>query len=345
MRRSELSISRIVGEVLAVLAMALGFSASVAAAGEAANSRVGPITVITFNTGTTHWLPHNRDRADGYTSREANISRKYYQNGLSWSPAIRAVSRYLAAAKPDIIALQEIFHSDECESIPETQRRGFVCDGWKKGDPTVARTILGEDYTIACIPGRADKCLSVRVGFGAIRGCQPGSFCIDGLAGTPVANCGGAARHGLATIEHIGGGSIVAVAYHATSGLQRKDSRCRIRQVDQIRADLEKLDSTSQLGTIVLGDFNIDPVRNVDSDESAAHLANWVETSAFEFYSEIDENVEDTYPYRGKIDHVLGKGFDGDCRSPGSGDIAPVFDRLYFDHQPIECRLIPRSEP
>lgn len=345
MRRLEISVSLLIGGALVVLAIAPSHWGSASEAEKAANAEADPITVIRFNTGTTQRLPHDQDRTDGYTSREAYISKEYYGNGLSWPPAIRAARAYLAASMPDIISLQEIFHSEECESIPDAQRRGFVCDGWEKGDPTVARTILGENYAIACMPGRPDKCLAVHVGFGAIRGCPPGSFCIDGLVGTPVAGCGRAARHGLVSIDLVAGGSLVAVAYHATSGLQPKDRQCRIHQIDQIRADLGKLGSRSQRAVIVLGDFNTDPVRNFNFDDSAAHLFEWVKTSAFEFYSEIDEDVEDIYPGRGKIDHVLGTGFEGDCRSPGSGENAPVFGRLYFDHRPIECRLIPRVAP
>jgi len=295
--------------------------------------------VVSINTGTTDRLKHDLGTPDGYSSDEANTSKHFYGNGLAWGAAIDAMQAYVRRVAPQIVFFQEIFDSVKCETIPEDARVGFVCEGWASNDQSVVRTVLGPGYSISCIPGRSDKCLAVDVAFGAIEGCPIGSICPTGLKGTPVPGCGGAARHGFALIELAGGGSIGVIGYHATSGAEPDDSECRIRQQRQIQRDFGALANGEEVARVLLGDFNTDPVRDIETDESARQLSEWIRESPLDFISDVGVEAIETYPGRGNIDHVLGDGIKGACRYPGIGGLPPVLEMTYFDHVPIECRV------
>ena len=73
---------------------------------------------VTFNTGTTGGLAHDSLPADGDTSAHATISDTYYGDGLAWVPAVEAARTFFAEVDPDVIVFQEIFHSDECATVP-----------------------------------------------------------------------------------------------------------------------------------------------------------------------------------------------------------------------------------
>ena len=172
-----------------------------------------------------------------------------------------------------------------------------------------------------------------------IEGCSSGSECVDGLPGTPVPGCGGAARHGIARVMLKNGSSLGVAAYHATSGSDPEDITCRVRQQKQIKRDLADASVEGELGWLVLGDFNTDPVRDARKDESARHLQSWIASTEFSFLTDVGASVPETYPGRGNIDHVIGAGIEGACISPGVDGQPSLLDAVYFDHVPIECRV------
>lgn len=308
----------------------------------------GPLTIkaVTFNTGTNEKLDYN---GGGYTQAEADITNEHYGNGLSWNAAIVGTTTFFAAEQPDLVAFQEIFHPGECGDIPSELHPGFVCDGWMDGDLTVAQTIVGAGYQVACNLGKPDKCLAVKESFGAIRGCED-TLCLDGLDGAPVNGCGGGSRIGRATIDLVGGGEITVVTVHGTSGLSSDDVQCREDQIEQIFTDLDGEPAANGERNIVLGDLNTDPgkltVRLVDN--SADRWEDKVGGSNdFQWISDIGAGAEPTYAsgdfFDGlglNIDHVASDHFVGSCRVPGVTDgYAAVLDFEYFDHKPIVCEL------
>ncbi len=296
---------------------------------------------VTYNVGTNPQLPHDADPTDGYTQAHANVSDAYYGDGLAWPPAIAAATSFFAALEPDVVAFQEIFHSDDCALIPPQFHPGFVCETWQPGDPTVAQTVLGPDYQIACNLGKPDKCLAVHQDFGRFAGCEE-DLCLDGLDGEPVLGCGGGSRVGRGTIELAGGGTLTVVNLHGTSGIADADQICRIQQFSQVFEDLDGEPAVNGSTNVVLADFNIDPARWIGFDPSANLLQGYAPVEGgggFEYVSEVGFSATPTYLNYFNLDHVLTDQLIGSCSTPGVDGSPPVLAATYFDHVPIVCSV------
>ncbi len=299
------------------------------------------IVAVTFNTGTTPGLPHDDPPDDGYGSEQAAISDEYYGDGLAWVAAVDATRDFFADLQPDVVAFQEIFDSEECATVPPEAREGFVCEGWTSGDPTVAQTVLGSGYQIACQLGKPDKCLAVRLAFGSIRGCDD-PLCLDGLDGAEVPGCGGGSRVGRGVVDLVAGGSLTVVSLHGTSGFDPADADCRTAQFEQVFEDLDGEPGANGERNLVLGDLNTDPARALDIDPSAQRLADFVGGGAdFQYVSDVGETAPPSYLDFLNIDHVMSDAFSGSCVVPGIEGEPPVYDGVYFDHKPIVCTLVP----
>ncbi len=302
------------------------------AASEVEDPDVTPITVVSFNSGTTEGMAHDAEPDDGYTGEHALTSDTYYGDGLAWIPAVDATTSWLREIRPDIVAFQEIFDSTECETIPAEANGDFVCERWNPGDPVVAEEVLGPDYEVRCHPGKSDKCLAVRTAFG--------SFQAD-LAGFTVDDCGNGARVARGVIDRVDGSTLTVVSYHGSSGLTPEEEYCRARQVDQVFVDLgDGEPGANGDSNIVLGDLNTDPGRWSDIDESAQRWNDFVGGGhEMQFHTEVGPDAEPTY-LLANIDHVMSDSFEGDCWSAGVTEGHPdVIDAMYFDHKPVVCTL------
>jgi hypothetical protein len=297
-------------------------------------------TVVTFNTGTSESMGHDQPPDDGYSSAHAKLSDLYYGDGLAWSPAIKDATAFFAALDPDLVVFQEIFYSADCLQIPATATKDFVCETWSPGDPTVAQTILGPGWQVACHPGKPDKCAAVKKSFGSFRGCAS-DFCLEGLAGSTIAGCGKGARVGRGVIDLVGGGELTLVNVHASSGVTGDDQDCRTKQVEQVFVDLgDGKPAASGLRNLILGDFNTDPGRLALLDKSAARWNDFVGAGkAFHFISPVGPFVPPTYAGLFNIDHAVSDAFSGSCWVPGSAGKPPVSTAIYFDHKPLVCTL------
>ena len=303
------------------------------------------LVAVTFNTGTSENMGHDGEPDDGYSGWHASMSDQYYGDGLAWVPAVEAVTAFLADVAPDVIALQEIFHADECAEIPEEAWTDFVCADWQPGDPTVAQTILGAGYQVACHPGKPDKCAAVRTGFGSFAGCG-GDFCLEGLEGGEVEDCGSGSRVGRGLIELVDGGELTLVSVHSSSGMASDDMDCRVKQVEQVFVDLGDGAPAANGGrNLILGDFNTDPGRLTDTDPSAARWTDFVDVDgsggqAFHFVTAVGPDAPPTYATLLNIDHVVSDAATGDCWHAGTTEGHElVIDAIYFDHQPAVCAL------
>ncbi len=298
--------------------------------------------VVTFNTGTTSGLPHDRPPDDGYTSIEAIYSDLHYGDGLAWRPAVEATERFFAEVQPDLAVFQEIFYAEDCATVPDEARAGFVCETWMPGGPTVVQVVVGMGYQVACNLGKPDKCAAVKRTFGALRGCDR-DLCLDGLAGARVDGCGGGSRIGRGVVDLAAGGSITVVDVHGSSGLTTDDASCRVRQFDQVFFDLGLGDGRAANGAVnvVMGDFNTDPVRFADSDASAARVLEYVgDGKPFHFVTAVGPRVPATYAGLFNIDHVISDAYTGSCWHAGVTAGHPnVIDAVYFDHKPAVCTL------
>jgi hypothetical protein len=298
------------------------------------------LVAATFNTGTGSDGAHDAPPDDGYGSAEAAISDQHYGNGLAWAPVVADTTQFLAENPVDVIGFQEIFWSDLCADIPPEAKPGFVCETWQPGDPTVAQVILGAGFQVACHQGHADKCIGVRESFGTIAGCDA-SLCLDALDGATVAGCGSGSRIGRAVVELARGGTLTVVNVHGTSGLNQEDQDCRLEQFRKVFVDLgDGEPAANGERNLILGDFNTDPGRLADFDESAAILVEHVgDGKALHFVTEVGPEAAPTYAIF-NIDHVISDTLGGECWHAGQDEAHPaVSGVVYFDHKPAICNL------
>ena len=290
---------------------------------------------VTFNTGTNPGLPHDEPPDDGYGAAQAELSDLYYGDGLAWLPRIEETRGFLAGVQPDIVAFQEIFDPNDCASVPETARAGFVCESWQPGAPTVAQMIAGPDMQVMCHVGHADKCIAVRRSFGRFRDCAT-DLCIDGAFGTAVLGCGGGARVARGIIDRVDGSTLTLVNVHGTSGFSAEDEDCRVRQVEQVFVDLgDGAPAASGHVNLVVGDFNTDPARFAGVDRSATRWLDFASGDApFHFISPIGDDALPSYEGIANIDHMIADHLDGDCVAADA-----VTSAVYFDHKPIVCTI------
>jgi len=299
------------------------------------------LVAVTFNTGTSESMGHDKPPADGYTSKHAKTSDTYYGDGLAWTKAVTATTKWLTQVKPDVIAFQEIFYSEECATIPAASRKDFICETWKKGDPTVANLILGKGYQVACHPGKPDKCAAVKKSLGTFAGCKT-DFCLSGLVGYKVNDCGKGSRVGRGVINLVGGGTITLVSVHGSSGIDKDSKKCREKQFDQVWKNLgDGKPAASGKKNLILGDFNTDPGRMKLIDNSADRITKYVGPGKkFHFISDVGFLAKPTYAGLINIDHVISDYFKGKCWAAGvTAGKAKVVNAVYFDHVPIVCTV------
>jgi len=298
------------------------------------------LVVVTFNTGTSLSYAGPLDN-EGFHEEQHAVCDEWYGNGLSWKPFVEDALTFLAEADPDIVVFQEIFWSDECAQIPPEFWPGFVCEDWTEGALTVAQLITGDDYQVACHPGKPDKCAAVHHRVGKFRGCDQ-DFCLEGLAGYTAEGCGKGARIGRGVIDLVNGGVITLVNIHASSGMTEEDMACRVKQFDQVFVDLgDGLPAVSGEWNLALGDFNTDPGRLADSDPSAARILDFVgPDKPYRFITEVGPDAAPTYGGFLNIDHVVSDVYAGTCWAAGvTPGHLPVTESVAFDHRPVVCTL------
>lgn len=302
--------------------------------------RFDALRVVTLNAGSGKSVENVQGYNAGFGAAQAETADRWYGNGLAWPAVMHDVQTFLRAVDADIVALQEVFYSAQCGDIPYAARQGFVCEGWQPGDPTVAQRLLGEDYQLACHPGKPDKCLGVHRRLGAIDGCSD-AFCPAGLEGLDDDGCGSGNRVAAATVQLAGGGSLRVVHLHGTSGLSPADAGCRLGQVEAVFADGA---AAAEFG-LVLGDFNTDPGRVAWLDPAARLLRRFTRPPRdYRFMTAIGLFARPTFLSFLNIDHVLAAGMHGECRAAGrTPGLPPVSEIVYLDHTAVVCDLRTRQ--
>lgn len=298
---------------------------------------------VTFNTGGSA----NGDGEDnaGFGSAQAEVSDTWYGNGLAWSTFVDDTARWFEQHPADIVAFQEIFDVGQCGDIPAEAHDGFVCETWTEGDETVPQRLLGDGWQIACHPGKPDKCIAIRRGFGTIRGCDT-ALCPDAARGEPIFGCGNGARVAAVTVDLSAGGELTVINVHGTSGFSPEDQGCRLRQIEHIFdgiGDSEPLASGQR--HLILGDFNTDPARMLDGDASARLWREFVGSGLpFHWITPDDADAPGTYGGLFIIDHVVSDAVEGSCVAPPRDGDDAVMPWAFYDHRPWYCELTLEAE-
>lgn len=315
-----------------------------------------PLTVVTINAGTTPGLAHDSDEEPGrapYTGATAAIVDTSYQNSLSWNPAEARLTEWLAQVDPDIVAFQEIFHDPWCDDInrPEDAPLDLVCGNYTPDRPRQVRRLMGPDFQIVCGDGKPDTCIAVHTRLGRVAACedQPDNCLTTWDGYVPLSRCTSRDRLGRALVTSSSGRpAFNIVAVHGTSGLTLEDALCR-RDIFSLIFD-DKGDGAplvqSDAINIVLGDLNVDPILFAGGDESADYLLEHIgEGRPFQWHSPTDPNGPRSYALGVSIDHVASDRLTGSCIIPGSSPgVAPIWDRIYWDHRPVVCELTYAAE-
>jgi hypothetical protein len=301
---------------------------------EEAESPKSTFVVTTFNVGTPA-LP----------GIEGDYVDQWYGNGLAHTARMNEARAFFAMEQPDLVLFQEIFHPDGCTAIPAEAKVGFVCETWLPGDPSVAQSVLGVGYQVACHLDKPDKCAAVHESFGKIQGCDA-ALCLNGLAGAEVPGCGNGSRIGRGVIERVDGTTLTLVNVHGSSGVTQADQDCRVKQFAQVFEDLGTGDGPAANGerNVIAGDLNTDPGRHQDFDESAEYFRQHVGPDlTFQFVSDVGVDATPSYGGFFNIDHVASDAFSGSCWSAGSSAGHPTIStEPGFDHEPLVCTLSAR---
>lgn len=281
-----------------------------------------PVVAVTWNVGSGGAA----DPAAGWTADLAERADTWLGNGLAWPPAIDDARAWLATSGAQLVALQEVLDpGTTCPTVPPEQAAGLRCETWAPGDASVARDILPAGAELRCMDGAPDKCLAV---------VPPLAFVEvdDLLEGVRVDGCGGRSRVGAADVSLPGGGAWRVVAVHGTSGLTGDDQACRTAWFEAA------LSLAGDGPSLLLGDFNTDPLRLAGIDASADALAAL--TATWTPLRPLDAPA--SYGGFATIDHAFGRGVSGACVAPGvDPGIASASDNPAFDHHPLRCTLDP----
>jgi endonuclease/exonuclease/phosphatase family metal-dependent hydrolase len=138
------------------------------------------------------------------------------------------------------------------------------------------------------------------------------------------------------------GGELTVVNVHGTSGIAQDDQDCRAKQFALVFEDLGNGEPAANgARNVILGDFNTDPGRNADFDESAQLVLSHVgPDKPLHFITDVGPDITPTYGGFFNIDHVISDAFTGSCWTAGvSEGHPPVTETVFFDHKPAVCTL------
>jgi hypothetical protein len=304
------------------------------------------IRVITINAGTSSGRRHDADEADGlppYTSATSELVDEHYFNSLSWNPAERALTAWLATQNAQVVAFQEIFHDPWCDEIdrPEDTPLDLICSTHDPAGPLQVQRLTGDRYQFACGIEKPDTCIAIDRDWAVMDGCNAAGCVILWEPARPPSECTGRDRMGRVRVTDSTGQRFNIIAWHGTSGGTPEDAQCRadiLSLAFEDRGDGTPLVDPT-LPNLLLGDFNFDPELFVGADVD--YIAQFVGAGrSFSWLSPTDIDGPRSYAGGVSIDHVVGDRWEGDCVIPGSSEGVPaVWDRVYWDHRPVVCDL------
>jgi hypothetical protein len=215
------------------------------------------------------WMQPEIDRTeDQYSVMTINVGNSDIDcKSYNWKLCKQSIEQRLAkniqTVAPDIITIQEVLASWQCEQAVETNTKKVCAE--TQIVPQVRR-LLGDNYTIVCGTESQYECFGVRKDVGEIEGCSLGDLCYNARY-SPVPNgCDNGFSISAITVKLNNGTVFDLVNTHPASFSEECRTKLLLQAFIGNQATPTILKSDNVL---IMGDFNLDPWRTHDSSSDA----------------------------------------------------------------------------
>ena len=304
---------------------------------------VGPLVEAGLPDGThLRVLTANVGNLDGVW-KKSTMCPSYYQGAQCEPKTEQVIAKALAAYRPDIVVLNEVFDADLCHGKNEKDPR-WICNDHKNRSPyQQVRRYLGPDYTIVCDGIAHYDCIGVRTSRFTVKECAAGKVCM-GESQTPVhpAACKGIGSITSVSAAHltIGGKGITVINGHPLNAVDFTGDACReaqYKQLFEVLADGQR--------TLIMGDMNGDPIRFPTIFDSFKYWNTRVGVGMrFRYHSGPAESTPPPATFQSffTLDYVLSDFLVGTCRTLGAVLDSHKLDYpvARMDHLAIVCDLV-----
>ncbi len=203
---------------------------------------------------------HTQDQFSVMTANIGNSDLRCYPSKwkLCQLDVEQRLTENLQQVQPDMIALQEVFASYQCQDIQDPAD-WHVCSIAQ--DPPQARRLLGDEYSIVCEPNSQFECIAVHRDAGEIVGCPVGGYCDNARTPVPLPGCDAGFSISAVTVRLVNGAVFDVVNIHPASFSES----CRADLLQRALLGDETSPSIIQEEKVlIMGDFNMDPWRGQD---------------------------------------------------------------------------------
>ena len=290
------------------------------------------LRVLTANVGNLDGVWKKKDLCPGY-----------YQGAQCEPKTELQIAKALAAYRPDIVVLNEVFDADYCAGKNEKDPR-WICNDHKNRSPyQQARRYLGAGYTIVCDGIAHYDCIGIKASRFTVKECASGKLCVSG-AQTPAhpPACKGIGSITSVSAAHLtlGGRGITVINGHPLNAVDYTGDACRHAQYKQI---FETLADPQR--TLIMGDMNGDPINFGSVFDSFKYWNTVVgKGKRFRYHSGPAEGSPPPATWQPffTLDYVLSDFLVGTCRTLGA--VLEVHQLDYpinrMDHKAIVCDLV-----
>lgn len=284
-----------------------------------------------------------------------NCSQGYYYK-LCQTKYEKKLTENIAKISPDLVALQEVMPTQWCDAMAPEKKKAKVCYRYKEREPyEQARRLLGDDYTIVC-DGRSNfECIGVKKSFAEVEGCASGELCMNGTGLTHDVPEGCDEKAVIFGVDlMIGDKKMRFVNGHPIATVEDCRAGEALRMFEGYD-DVPPL-ADANLPTLVMGDMNLDPFRDLpESPDIKVWQAHVGEGHDFYYLSGIAETDPPHISAGGgkTLDHVITNFANGKCQTLGEAEGTERLDGVpaeqYVpeanDHRAILCELeLPLSD-
>lgn len=236
--------------------------------------------------------------SQGFTILSANIGNSSLfcwgnDYKLCRPQVFRQIQANITALNPDIVVLQELLGSWQCNS-PDTDNPDHIC--YQLDRHSQARALLGEGYTILLNDRNDHEAIGVRTDVGSIQGCPVGGECRSARTAPPIDGCNAGFTVSAGTVLLSNGLEFDIVNMHP----QSNKVECRAEMTQQAFDQGLETPLIQHENVLILGDFNFDPWRKPDLSASVwnANLEQGWSGRPFRYHSGVVERDPPYYTFQ-----------------------------------------------